>query len=110
MLNMTFSTSGLAARGESFLQPSIAAKVVAEFNRLSHPRPARIRPALREPLSDRESQVLRQLANGKSNKEIAGVLNLAEGTVKNHLSNIFGKLGVLDRTQAALLARELGLL
>jgi len=98
------------ARGESFLQPSIAAKVVAEFNRLSQPRPAQTRPALREPLSDRECQVLQKLAEGKSNKEIAGVLNLAEGTVKNHLSNIFGKLGVLDRTQAALMARELGLL
>jgi DNA-binding NarL/FixJ family response regulator len=99
-----------AARGESFLQPSIAAKVVAEFNRLSSARPASIRPALCEPLSERERQVLQQLAAGKSNKEIAAALKLAEGTVKNHLSNIFGKLGVLDRTQAALLARELGLL
>ncbi len=97
------------AQGESFLQPSIAAKVVAEFNRLSQPRPAPGRPALREPLSDRECQILQRLAEGKSNKEIASVLNLAEGTVKNHLSNIFGKLGVLDRTQAALMARELGL-
>jgi DNA-binding NarL/FixJ family response regulator len=99
-----------ADRGESFLQPSITAKVVAEFNRLSSPRATPPRPVLREPLSDREFQVLRQLAEGKSNKEIASALNLAEGTVKNHLSNIFGKLGVLDRTQAALLARELGLL
>ena len=99
-----------AARGESFLQPSIAAKVVAEFNRLSQPRPAPVYPALCEPLSERECQVLHQLAEGKSNKEIAAALKLAEGTVKNHLSNIFGKLGVLDRTQAALLARELGLL
>lgn len=99
-----------AARGESFLQPSIAAKVVAEFNRLSQPRSAHSPPTLREPLSERECQVLRQLAEGRSNKEIASVLQLAEGTVKNHLSNIFGKLGVLDRTQAALRARELGLL
>lgn len=98
------------ARGESFLQPSIAAKVVAEFNRLSQPRPAAPRPTLCEPLSDRERQVLQQLAEGKSNKEIAVTLKLAEGTVKNHLSNIFGKLGVLDRTQAALMARELGML
>ncbi len=99
-----------AARGESFLQPSIAAKVVAEFNRLSHPRPARARQTLREPLSDRECQILQKLAEGKSNKEIGAGLDLAEGTVKNHLSNIFGKLGVLDRTQAALMARELGLI
>lgn len=99
-----------AARGESFLQPSIASKVVAEFNRLSQPRTVQARPALREPLSNRECQILQKLGEGKSNKEIAMVLRLAEGTVKNHLSNIFGKLGVLDRTQAALKARELGLL
>jgi DNA-binding NarL/FixJ family response regulator len=99
-----------AARGESFLQPSIAAKVVAEFNRLSHPRPARAQQPLREPLSGRECQILQKLAEGKSNKEIGASLDLAEGTVKNHLSNIFGKLGVLDRTQAALMARELGLM
>lgn len=98
-----------AARGESFLQPSIAAKVVAEFNRLSRARPPAATPLV-EPLSGREGEVLRHLAHGMSNKEIAVALNLAEGTVKNHLSNIFGKLGVLDRTQAALKARELGLL
>jgi DNA-binding NarL/FixJ family response regulator len=101
-----------AARGETFLQPSIAAKVVAEFNRLSRARPAAPPPLapLVEPLSDRECEVLQHLARGMSNKEIAAALNLAEGTVKNHLSNIFGKLGVLDRTQAALKAREMGLL
>ena len=98
-----------AARGESFLQPSIAAKVVAEFSRLSRAHPAG-RPALVEPLSDRECEVMRHLARGKSNKEIASALNLAEGTVKNHMTNILGKLGVLDRTQAALKARELGII
>jgi DNA-binding NarL/FixJ family response regulator len=99
-----------AARGESFLQPSIAAKVLAEFNRLSprQPQPGSTVPL--EKLSSRELEVLRQLAAGKSNKEIGAALNLAEGTVKNHLSNVFGKLGVLDRTQAALLARERGLI
>lgn len=96
------------ARGESFLQPSIAAKVVSEFARLSRPLPT---PRdLVEPLSERERQVLRQLALGRSNKEIARALNLVEGTVKNHMSHILGKLGVLDRTQAALKARDLGLL
>ena len=54
--------------------------------------------------------MLRFLADGKSNKEIAVALNLAEGTVKNHMTNILGKLGVLDRTQAALKARDLGYL
>jgi DNA-binding NarL/FixJ family response regulator len=96
-----------AARGESFLQPSIAAKVVAEFSRLSMAHPTKC-PTLTEPLSDREKEVLRFLAGGHSNKEIAAALNLAEGTVKNHMTNILGKLGALDRTQAALKARELG--
>jgi DNA-binding NarL/FixJ family response regulator len=97
-----------AARGESFLQPSIAAKVVAEFSRLS-PRPS-MDSFLAEPLSDRECEVLKQLSHGKSNKEIAAALNLAEGTVKNHMTNILGKLGVMDRTQAALKAKEMGLI
>jgi DNA-binding NarL/FixJ family response regulator len=100
---------GAAARGESFLQPSIAAKVVAEFSRLSPvPRPP-VHP-LRESLSEREAEVLRHLAQGKSNKEIAASLSIAEGTVKNHMTNILGKLVALDRTQAALRARELGLI
>lgn len=98
-----------AAQGGSFLQPSVAAKVVAEFARLSRPSAALQKP-LAEALSDREREVLRQLAAGKSNKEIAVALDIAEGTVKNHMTNILGKLGVQDRTQAALLARELGLL
>jgi DNA-binding NarL/FixJ family response regulator len=98
-----------AARGESFLQPSIAAKVVAEFTRLSQARPPALDNLL-EPLSNREREVLRQLASGKSNKEIASALDIAEGTVKNHMTNVLGKLGVLDRTQAALKARELGLI
>jgi DNA-binding NarL/FixJ family response regulator len=99
-----------AARGESFLQPSIAAKVLAEFNRLSPKRQSADNRSLWEKLSSREIEVLKTLAEGKSNKEIGVALNLAEGTVKNHLSNIFGKLGVLDRTQAALLARARGLI
>lgn len=99
----------VAARGGSMLEPSIAAKVVAEFKRLSQPASVSDR-RLVEPLSEREVEVLRHLAQGKSNKEIAAALNLVEGTVKNHMSNILGKLGVLDRTQAALKARELGFL
>ncbi len=105
-----------AARGESFLEPSVAAKVVAEFTRLSTPsKPATplARPQaepLAEPLSDRELEVLRLVAQGASNKEIAAALFIAEGTAKNHLTNILGKLGVTDRTQAALKAKELGLI
>jgi len=100
-----------AARGESFLQPSVAAKVVAEFNRLAGQAPAAPTPAgLAEPLSEREVEILRLVAGGASNKEIAAQLFLAEGTVKNHVTNILGKLGVAGRLQAANRARELGLL
>jgi DNA-binding NarL/FixJ family response regulator len=99
-----------AARGESFLEPSVAAKVVAEFTRLSAaPGPAAAQP-LAEPLSERELEVLRLVGQGASNKEIAATLYIAEGTAKNHLTNILGKLGVTDRTQAALKAKELGLI
>ncbi len=97
-----------AARGESFLQPSIAAKVVAEFARLSSQSP-RPQPLV-EPLSERELEILRFVATGASNREIAAQLFITEGTVKNHVTNILGKLDVRDRTQAALKAKELGLL
>ena len=100
-----------AARGESFLQPSVAAKVVAEFTRLADAPHARTRAnqALIKSLSDRELEILRLVAIGASNKEIAATLVIAEGTVKNHVTNILGKLGVRDRTQAALKVKELGL-
>jgi len=98
-----------AAGGESFLQPSVAAKVVAEFARLAEQASAKPAPTLAEPLSGRELEVLRLVARGASNKEIAGALFIAEGTVKNHLTSILGKLGARDRTQALLKAQELGL-
>ncbi|MCO5182559.1 MAG: response regulator transcription factor [Anaerolineae bacterium] len=98
-----------AARGETFLQPSVAAKVVAEFTRLSQSAETRPQPLV-EPLSNREMEILEILATGASNKEIAAQLFIAEGTVKNHVTNILGKLGVRDRTQAALKAKELGLI
>ncbi len=96
-----------AARGESVLQPSVAAKLVARIAE----EPAPVRPApLVVPLSERELEVVRLLAQGRSNREIAGALYLAEGTVKNHVTNVLGKLGARDRTQAALRAHELDLL
>lgn len=103
-----FEAIRAAARGESFLQPSVAAKVIAEFARLTNqyqPRPH----TLPEHLSERELEILSLVATGASNKEIALKLFLAEGTVKNHVTNILGKLEVRDRTQAALKARSLGL-
>jgi DNA-binding NarL/FixJ family response regulator len=99
-----------AARGESFLQPSVAAKVVAEFARLSDQAVPRRSSSLVEPLSERELEILCIVASGASNKEVAARLFIAEGTVKNHVTNILGKLGVRDRLQAALKAKELGLI
>ena len=95
-----------AARGESVLQPSVASKVLAELSRLAGSAPAAGELAK---LSERERDVLRLIARGASNKEIAAALFLAEGTVKNHVTSILTKLEVDDRTQAALRARELGL-
>ncbi|MBV9209403.1 MAG: response regulator transcription factor [Acidobacteria bacterium] len=103
-----FEAVRAAARGESFLQPSVAAKVVAEFARLTNQYQPRAR-SLPENLSERELEILALLATGASNKEIAAQLFIAEGTVKNHVTNILGKLCVRDRTQAALKAKSLGL-
>lgn len=99
----------VAARGETFLQPSVAAKVVAEFARLTRST-AEGSSSLAEPLSERELEILRLITAGASNREIADKLFLAEGTVKNHVTNILGKLGVRDRTQAAIKAKDVGLI
>jgi DNA-binding NarL/FixJ family response regulator len=99
-----------AERGESILEPSVAAKVIAEFTRVSRMVPSTQMEQLVEPLSEREQEILVMIARGSSNKEIASQLFIAEGTVKNHVTHILGKLGVRDRTQAALKARELGLM
>jgi DNA-binding NarL/FixJ family response regulator len=96
----------LATRGEAVLHPNIATKVVREFARIA--APAKRDAAAELGLSEREGAVLRELARGASNKEIGVALSIAEGTVKNHVTNILAKLGVDDRTQAALKARELG--
>lgn len=99
-----------AAKGTSVLEPSVAARMMAELNRLSAKEGRRGPQTLADPLSERELGVLELLADGCSNKEIGSRLNITEGTVKNHMTNVLGKLGVLDRTQAALRAREMGLI
>jgi DNA-binding NarL/FixJ family response regulator len=73
--------------------------------------PARdVDAGLAEPLSEREVQILRLLAGGLTNRQIAERLSMAEGTIKNYVTNILGKLGARDRTQAAIRARKMGLL
>ena len=99
-----------AAQGTSVLEPSVAARMMAALNRLSSKEEKRAAQTLADPLSERELAVLKLLADGCSNKEIGVRLAITEGTVKNHMTNVLGKLGVLDRTQAALKARELGYL
>ena len=98
------------ARGEAILDPSVAAKVVAEFSRVSRLVGGTSSEVLLEPLSEREIELLKLIAFGSSNKEIAESLFITEGTVKNHITHILGKLGVRDRTQAVLKAKELGLI
>jgi DNA-binding NarL/FixJ family response regulator len=98
--------------GEVHIDPAIAGKVLAEFNRLTQSRPAPAYPdeALTMALlTERERTVLQEMAQGKSNREIAETLFLAEGTVKNYVSTIINKLQANDRTQAAILALKRGL-
>ena len=74
-----------AAKGEYFLLPSITAKVVSEFSRISRPTISTHKKYLPDPLSTREIEILSYVATGASNKEIADTLVISEGTVKNHL-------------------------
>ncbi len=96
------------AAGGALIEPSIARKVLAEFSRQP------LSPHLEAPgtagLSEREQQVLEMIALGLTNRQMAERLYLAEGTVKNYVSALFQKLGVDDRTQAALKAKEMGLI
>ena len=88
-----------AADGQVQLSPRAAARLVREVRAPERP----------EALSERETEVLREFARGRANKEIARDLAIAEKTVKTHVSNILGKLGVQSRTQAALHAARIGL-
>jgi LuxR family maltose regulon positive regulatory protein len=99
----------LRQAGSRGIAPQYVCKLLSEFDRIPGTAPIPEQPLI-EPLSERELQVLRLVASGKSNPEIAAELVLAVGTVKAHNSNIFGKLGVRSRTQAVARARELSLL
>ncbi|MDD2443835.1 MAG: response regulator transcription factor [Desulfotomaculaceae bacterium] len=91
------------SKGESFIHPSMTTKMFTEFSRLTSLSRQNNNPM---GLTKREYDVLRLVANGDSNRSIADKLYISEKTVKNHLTNIFQKLGVEDRTQAAIQAMK----
>ncbi|MBN1317515.1 MAG: response regulator transcription factor [Anaerolineales bacterium] len=91
-------------RGEISIQPSIALKVIRELNRPSQ------QPQTDQPLTDRELDVLKCLAEGYKNQEIADKLQISYGTVTKHVSNILGKLHQANRTQVALYAIRQGMI
>ena len=97
------------AEGESLIHPSVASKILNEFSLLAEGK-GRKPGRLEHDLTDREITVLKRVAEGKTNKEIANALDLSEKTVKNHVRNIFHKLHVYDRTQAAIHAIRKGLI
>lgn len=92
------------AAGETMIQPAITEALLKGLSRQSPDFEASDMP---EPLTPRETEVLRLMAGGYSNKEISQALSKSEGTIKNHVSNILAKLGVRDRTRAVLKAIEL---
>jgi DNA-binding NarL/FixJ family response regulator len=96
----------VVAAGGSLVAPVVTQRLLTGLERMNNDFTSLDRP---DPLTERETEILRLMAGGYSNKEIAGSLNVAEGTVKNHVSNILSKLGVRDRTRAVLKAFELGI-
>jgi DNA-binding NarL/FixJ family response regulator len=95
------------AAGEAQLAPAIVQRMVEEFVR--RPAPGTTRPAALDKLTARETEVLKLLARGLSNSEIANTLFLSEATIRTHVSRILAKLDLRDRTQAVVVAYESGL-
>jgi DNA-binding NarL/FixJ family response regulator len=104
--NELASTIRKVHAGEPFIQPSIASKLLMGVGRKGRAATGQNTSLLYEELSSREVEVLKLLASGASNREIAERLTLAEGTIKYHVSNILSKQHAENRTQAANLARE----
>ena len=102
---LTHAIRTLAAGG-TMIQPAVTDRVLKGLGELHYDFESLDPP---DPLTERETEVLRLMAGGYSNREIAGAFDLAEGTVKNHISSVLSKLGVRDRTRAVLKAVELGL-
>lgn len=96
----------VVASGGSLVAPVVTQRLLAGVGRMQNQFTSLEQP---DPLTERETEILRLLSGGYSNKEIANSLKVAEGTVKNHVSNILSKLGVRDRTRAVLKALELGI-
>jgi len=94
------------AAGGSLVAPVVTQRLLTGLERMHNDFTSLDQP---DPLTERETEILRLMASGYSNKEIANSLNVAEGTVKNHVSNILSKLGVRDRTRAVLKAFQLGI-
>jgi DNA-binding NarL/FixJ family response regulator len=96
------------AGGEALLAPTVTRRLIEEFARIG---PAhRARPAALDELTPRETEVLRLVARGMSNAEIAASLVLSDTTIKTHVTHVLGKLGLRDRVQAVVLAYESGLI
>jgi len=93
------------AEGGSIVKPAVTQRLLKGLENLKTDFSSLDRP---DPLTDRETEILRLMAGGYSNKEIANSLGVAEGTIKNHVSNILSKMGVRDRTRAVLKAFEMG--
>ena len=98
----------VVAAGEALLAPSVTRRLIAEF--AARPHRDRPRPTALNALTPRETDVLRLIARGRSNQEIAADLVVAEQTVKTHIGRILGKLGLRDRAQAVVFAYETGLI
>ena len=94
------------ATGGSLVQPAVTQRLLSGLEGMNNEFVSLEQP---DPLTERETEILRLMAGGFSNKEVANSLGVAEGTVKNHVSNILSKLGVRDRTRAVLKAFELKL-
>jgi len=95
------------AEGGTCIEPVITERIMRALEKSDSSFEAADLP---EPLTDRERTILRLLAGGYSNKEIGELLNITDGTVKNHISNLLAKLGVRDRTRAVLRAIDLGVI
>ncbi len=104
-----FDAVRVIAAGEALLAPAVTRRLISEFTRL-RPKPDDVPPAAAlAALTPRETQVLRLVAEGLSNTEIAARLVVTEETVKTHVSRMLSKLGLRDRTQAVVVAYETGL-